>query len=291
MRFLEKTKDGGPESPVIGYFLIEIKSLFSIVLLHFGGTREAFHSHAFNAVTLWLKGRVLEQVKTDFDPEWHKWAAGNIKFTPRGLMHKILAYYRRMGALDPRTLGRQVAGVNFGEGHHADPRTQDRVRSEVLVATEGYQCHTSGNARAGSKDLKPTHPVGVSVLLTNDKNQVLLGLRKNNSGAGYLSTPGGRLEIDENLYQCAAREFFEETGAALGAVKIVAWKEHFRYNNHYIMFYAHAKLYAGTIKNCIPDKSEDWRWFDISQLNDNNCTEPADVLELVCKGEPVQCLS
>jgi hypothetical protein len=51
MKFLSKCKDGGPESPVTAYVLVEIKSLFSVMLLHFSGTREAFHSHAFNALT------------------------------------------------------------------------------------------------------------------------------------------------------------------------------------------------------------------------------------------------
>jgi hypothetical protein len=90
MKLFKKMRDGGPESPVVGYFLVEIKSLFSIVLLHFGGTREAYHSHAFNAVTLWLKGRVFEQVKNESGTEWHKWGAGNIKYTPRSLMHKVV---------------------------------------------------------------------------------------------------------------------------------------------------------------------------------------------------------
>lgn len=92
MRFLEKVKDGGPESPVTGYVLVEIKSLFSIVLLHFAGTREAFHSHAFNAWTIWLKGRVQEHIKGarwchDDCPYWN---SGDTKYTPRGLMHKIV---------------------------------------------------------------------------------------------------------------------------------------------------------------------------------------------------------
>jgi quercetin dioxygenase-like cupin family protein len=60
-RFFYKKPDGGKESGVTGYFLIEWKPLFSIGLLHFKrGSREAFHSHAFNAVTFWLKGEVTE---------------------------------------------------------------------------------------------------------------------------------------------------------------------------------------------------------------------------------------
>lgn len=62
MRFLYKGKDGGSESPVTGYWLIEIKSLFSIVLLKFNkGRRENFHSHAFNALTWFLKGNLVEE--------------------------------------------------------------------------------------------------------------------------------------------------------------------------------------------------------------------------------------
>lgn len=88
MRIFQKTKDGGPESPVTGYFLVEIKPLFTIVLLHFAGTREAYHSHAFNAVTVWLKGRVFEQT---LGTKYLKlWKAGQVKYTPRRAMHKIL---------------------------------------------------------------------------------------------------------------------------------------------------------------------------------------------------------
>jgi hypothetical protein len=91
MKLFKRMRDGGPESPVIGYFLIEIKSLFSIVLLHFGGTRENFHSHAFNAVTFWLKGRVQEKIVSALGKEYgHAWTAGNLKYTPRGLMHKVV---------------------------------------------------------------------------------------------------------------------------------------------------------------------------------------------------------
>lgn len=57
-------KDGGPKSKVTGYWLIEIKSLFSIVLLRFDpGTRDADHSHAFNSVSWLLRGMLIEIVK------------------------------------------------------------------------------------------------------------------------------------------------------------------------------------------------------------------------------------
>ena len=89
MKFFSKMKDGGPESYVVGYWLVEIKSLFSIVLLHFSnGSREAFHSHAFNAISWVLRGQLKEellnknvtkQYKPSIIPVW----------TPRANFHKV----------------------------------------------------------------------------------------------------------------------------------------------------------------------------------------------------------
>jgi hypothetical protein len=63
MKLFTYTKDGGPESKVSGYFLAEIKSLFSIVLLHFAnGSREAYHSHAFNSISWVLRGSLEENM-------------------------------------------------------------------------------------------------------------------------------------------------------------------------------------------------------------------------------------
>lgn len=64
MKILRGHKDGGPESNVRCWG-IEIKSLFSIMLLCFGeGSREAFHSHAFNSISWLLKGG-LEEVELE----------------------------------------------------------------------------------------------------------------------------------------------------------------------------------------------------------------------------------
>lgn len=58
---LFKRKDGGPKSHVWGFFFVELKKLFSIVLLKFEhGTREAYHSHAFNSVSWLLRGHLVE---------------------------------------------------------------------------------------------------------------------------------------------------------------------------------------------------------------------------------------
>lgn len=94
MKIFSKGYDGGEESNVTGYWLIEIKSLFSIVLLKFGkGSREAYHSHAFNAWTWWLKGKVIEKSRLGplgaIERSWLP--SFKPKYTPREQMHKVIA--------------------------------------------------------------------------------------------------------------------------------------------------------------------------------------------------------
>lgn len=63
MKFFCKAKDGGPQSTVTGYWLVEIKSLFSIVLLRFDGpSRRSYHEHAFNCVSWLLRGWLGESM-------------------------------------------------------------------------------------------------------------------------------------------------------------------------------------------------------------------------------------
>lgn len=55
------SKDGGQESTVQGWF-IEAKKIATAVLLRFDdGTREAYHSHAFNCCSWVLKGALEEE--------------------------------------------------------------------------------------------------------------------------------------------------------------------------------------------------------------------------------------
>lgn len=62
MKFFHKAKDGGPYSTVTGYWLAEIKSLFSVALLKFeDGSRESYHSHAFNSISWVLSGKLCEE--------------------------------------------------------------------------------------------------------------------------------------------------------------------------------------------------------------------------------------
>ncbi len=58
---LRVTKDGGPESTVWAHWLFESKRWGSIVLLRFeDGSRDAYHSHAFNRISWLLSGGLVE---------------------------------------------------------------------------------------------------------------------------------------------------------------------------------------------------------------------------------------
>jgi len=98
VRFLEKTPDGGPQSNVDAFFLIEVKSLFTVALLRFNAVEapERFHTHAFNALTWWLWGSAYEESNPVqrgcghiID---HREYGRSIlpKVTPRDLMHRVV---------------------------------------------------------------------------------------------------------------------------------------------------------------------------------------------------------
>ncbi len=62
MKILFGSKDGGEESRVYMYG-VESKRIGSVLLLRFeDGSREAYHTHAFNAVSWVLRGALTEEV-------------------------------------------------------------------------------------------------------------------------------------------------------------------------------------------------------------------------------------
>lgn len=90
MKFFTKAKDGGPESPVDAYFLFEIKSLLTVAILKFNkGKREAFHTHAFHALTWFIKGDLIEE---DISGDFHIYERGILpKVTKRSKNHRVIA--------------------------------------------------------------------------------------------------------------------------------------------------------------------------------------------------------
>ena len=91
MKLFKQAKDGGPDSPVDAFFIVEIKSLFSIAILRFNeGGREAFHTHAFNALTWFIKGDLVEE---DINGEYYVYERSILpKLTRRAKNHRVIAF-------------------------------------------------------------------------------------------------------------------------------------------------------------------------------------------------------
>ena len=95
MKLFTKCKDGGRDSPVDAYVLVEIKGLFSIMFLKFNkGSREAYHTHAFNAWTWFIKGDLQEQrIVGEGDLVLHKYEKTLLpKCTKKDNLHRVVAW-------------------------------------------------------------------------------------------------------------------------------------------------------------------------------------------------------
>lgn len=96
MKFFSRSKDGGPKSPVDAFFLFEIKSLGSVALLRFNvGGREEYHTHAFNALTWFIWGELVEEsLNREYNFTkyyYYRWSLFP-KVTRREKNHRVYAY-------------------------------------------------------------------------------------------------------------------------------------------------------------------------------------------------------
>lgn len=64
---------------------------------------------------------------------------------------------------------------------------------------------------------KPLLICGAGAIVLDDKNRVLMQLRKDNNSWGF---PGGIIELGEKVEDAAAREVFEETGLTVKDLKL-----------------------------------------------------------------------
>lgn len=85
--FVGKRKDGGPLSKVTGWF-VEAKRVATLAVLRFGpGSREAYHSHAFDCVSLVVGPGQLRETFVDGSERVHK--PGTILVTRKSDLHKV----------------------------------------------------------------------------------------------------------------------------------------------------------------------------------------------------------
>lgn len=108
---------------------------------------------------------------------------------------------------------------------------------------------------------RPKVGVGVFVL---KEGKVLFGKRKNSHGEGSWGLPGGHLELNEELEDCARREVLEETGMKIKNVRIGTFTNDIfkEEGKHYITLFIVAEHESGEPQIKEPDRCEKWEWHD-----------------------------
>jgi len=109
--------------------------------------------------------------------------------------------------------------------------------------------------------------VGVGVIVVKD-NKVLLGKRKTDPSVGDWCFPGGHLELNEEIEDCARRETLEETGITIKNTRLGPFTNDIRSDvvNHYVTLYVIAEHESGGPQTTEPDKIGDWKWFSWDAL-------------------------
>jgi 8-oxo-dGTP diphosphatase len=103
--------------------------------------------------------------------------------------------------------------------------------------------------------------IGVAVIVIKE-GRVLLGKRKNAHGSGTWAFPGGHLEFNESIKECARREVAEETGIQIKNLRYGPYSNDIFVgeNKHYVTLFVIADYDAGTPLVKEPHKCENWAW-------------------------------
>lgn len=109
--------------------------------------------------------------------------------------------------------------------------------------------------------------IGVGVLVWKNK-KLLLGKRLHKDQSYSWQFPGGHLENDESVIECARREALEETGLKIKQLRHLGFTDKsFEMNQQqYITLFVSAEYESGKVQVLEPDKCESWQWFDCADL-------------------------
>jgi len=114
---------------------------------------------------------------------------------------------------------------------------------------------------------KPLPKIGVGIIVRNG-DKILLQKRIGSHGENTWSLPGGHLEWNETLKDCACREVREETGVEVGEIEFYAitndiMKEE---NRHYITIFLEAKYLKGEPQIMENHRMKEIGWFKANDL-------------------------
>lgn len=118
-----------------------------------------------------------------------------------------------------------------------------------------------------SKIIRMSQNLGVPIIVTNDKKQILIGRRNQTKlYAGMYQTPAGGVEPGEPLFQTAIRELKEETNLDATKIEFIGVVREWQTDHEYVHFGHLITEYAGELQNTEPEKNDFWKWYDIDKL-------------------------
>ncbi|MEA3429949.1 MAG: NUDIX hydrolase [Nanoarchaeota archaeon] len=109
--------------------------------------------------------------------------------------------------------------------------------------------------------------IGVGVIVIKDE-KVLLGKRMNAHGEGSWCFPGGHLEFNEEVQDCAAREVKEESGIEIKDIRMGTFTNDIfeKEGKHYVTLFVISDYHSGEVRVMEPEKCEKWEWFEWDKL-------------------------
>lgn len=114
--------------------------------------------------------------------------------------------------------------------------------------------------------------VGIAVMIQNENEEVLLGLRIGSHGDGEWGFPGGHLDFGETIFETAKRETKEEVNLDVDEFELISITDEMRYikeGKHYIGLGVKAVYRGGVPELLEPEKCKEWKWFSLGDLPDN----------------------
>lgn len=117
--------------------------------------------------------------------------------------------------------------------------------------------------------------ITVSVLIENEKGEILFLQEKDKKVYGKYNLPGGHLELNETLLDCAVREVKEETGIVIEPEYLIGFYQHNKRGNG-ISF-----VFLWKVKDVEPQIDDNqilsYKWFkpdDFLELDEKEILNP-----------------
>jgi len=125
--------------------------------------------------------------------------------------------------------------------------------------------------------LPNTIGAGCGVMIFNNKNQLLLGLKNSDKKLadselheeGTWCMPGGMIEYGETFEEAGAREVKEETGVIVNNLEVFCVQTDKNEHAHFISVGMIARNFDGTPEVMEKDVIIKWEWFNLDNLPKN----------------------